>query len=388
MQHNTSGILINLLVFTILISGCGKKSGEPGVSEPPVKTQKKELKLDIAPPVEPVKQKQAVQKPLPAKQAKQAEKTEPATKTADLPKPTNLQAALPSIIRIKVNDTAITQADIDKKLSEFTTLMAKKGISDEQLSSILPRLEEQIIDALITEALINDKCKRQKITVSEQEVQKEIGKFKATLPKSVVLSEFLAQRGLSDKMFRTEIKDQLKIEKLLNIVEPSEKEIENYYKNNKEQFEIPDMILVRHILIATNQNDSSEVIAEKKKKIENLRQEILKGADFAKLAEANSDCPSSKKGGMLPLFGRGQMIPEFEKVAFNLKTNETSKVVQTQFGYHIIQTLEHHEGKTPEFSEIKKHIPSIIKASQIQKQIYPVLKELRDKATIVDMRKK
>ena len=84
-------------------------------------------------------------------------------------------------------------------------------------------------------------------------------------------------------------------------------------------------VKARHILVKTE--------SEGKKILEELK----KGANFAKLAQEKSECPSKKKGGDLGWFGRGKMVPEFEKAAFSLKKGEISNIVKTQLGYHIIK---------------------------------------------------
>jgi parvulin-like peptidyl-prolyl isomerase len=76
---------------------------------------------------------------------------------------------------------------------------------------------------------------------------------------------------------------------------------------------------------------------EAQKQIEDIHQQLQKGGDFAALAKANSDCPSSQKGGDLGTFGRGQMVGAFETSAFGLPVGGMSGVVETPFGYHIIK---------------------------------------------------
>ena len=82
-----------------------------------------------------------------------------------------------------------------------------------------------------------------------------------------------------------------------------------------------------HILV-TNEKEACELLAE-----------LQAGADFAEKARALSQCPSGRAGGDLGSFGRGQMVPEFDKVAFTLQPGELSGVVKTKFGFHVLKRI-------------------------------------------------
>lgn len=84
----------------------------------------------------------------------------------------------------------------------------------------------------------------------------------------------------------------------------------------------------RHILV-----DSMEVA-------ESLKEDIEGGADFADVAREHSSCPSSRDGGNLGEFGRGQMVPEFDEVVFSAEVGKVQGPVQTQFGYHLIEITD------------------------------------------------
>ena len=95
-----------------------------------------------------------------------------------------------------------------------------------------------------------------------------------------------------------------------------------------------------HILLmyqGSARSSATRSKAEAESQINALKAEIDGGADFAQLAQANSDCPSGRKGGDLGSFGRGQMVPEFEQAAFGMNVGDVSGIIETQFGYHIIK---------------------------------------------------
>src|SRR5262245_45881027 len=95
-----------------------------------------------------------------------------------------------------------------------------------------------------------------------------------------------------------------------------------------------------HILLmykGSSRSTATRTKEEARKQLEGLKAEIAAGASFADLAKAHSDCPSGRQGGDLGKFGKGQMVPEFEKATYALEVGKTSDIVETAFGYHLIQ---------------------------------------------------
>jgi parvulin-like peptidyl-prolyl isomerase len=95
-----------------------------------------------------------------------------------------------------------------------------------------------------------------------------------------------------------------------------------------------------HILLmykGSMRSTASRTKEEAQTQIEDLKQQVENGADFADLAKTHSDCPSGREGGDLGVFPKGAMVPEFEQAAFSLEPGQTSGVVETSFGYHLIQ---------------------------------------------------
>lgn len=114
------------------------------------------------------------------------------------------------------------------------------------------------------------------------------------------------------------------LQKLLGSMQATEDEVKQYYEDNKEMFRTPLQVSARHILV----DDEEEA--------KRIKQEIQDGLDFSLAAEKYSTCPSSECGGELGTFSKGQMVPEFEEVAFSLPIGQVSDLVKTQFGYHLI----------------------------------------------------
>lgn len=100
-----------------------------------------------------------------------------------------------------------------------------------------------------------------------------------------------------------------------------------------------DMVKASHILLAYEGAMRSRATRSKDEALEQiktLKAEIADGADFGEVATENSDCPSASDGGDLGMFSKGQMVPEFDAAVFSMEVGDTSDVVETDFGYHLI----------------------------------------------------
>src|SRR5262249_58554451 len=120
-----------------------------------------------------------------------------------------------------------------------------------------------------------------------------------------------------------------------------ESELRAGYDRRRDSFAAPDQVVTAHILIRVNPAGGPAADEEAKAKAEKVAAHAkAPGADFAKLANENTEDPSGKgKGGELPPFGRGQMVPEFEQAAFEMIPGEIRGPIKTQFGYHVIKLI-------------------------------------------------
>ena len=140
-------------------------------------------------------------------------------------------------------------------------------------------------------------------------------------------------------------------------------QIERAYNDNIQQYSTPEQVRASHILLKTEGKDDATV----KKQAQELLAKVKAGADFAELAKKNSqDESSAVKNGDLDFFGKGQMVPEFDKVAFSLQPGQISDLVKTQFGYHIIKVTDKRPATTRTLPEVRAQIEDQLKFEQAQ----------------------
>jgi peptidyl-prolyl cis-trans isomerase D len=147
----------------------------------------------------------------------------------------------------------------------------------------------------------------------------------------------------------------------------SDQDLQSYYDQHRDEFRVPEQVKVSHILIKTplpapGQKEDEKGIAEARAKAEDVLKQVKAGGDFAKLAEKYSDDPgSAKSGGELGWIGRGRTVPEFEKTAFSLGKGQTSDLVKSSYGFHIIRVEDKQEAHLKTLAEVKSEIEEKVK---------------------------
>jgi peptidyl-prolyl cis-trans isomerase D len=141
----------------------------------------------------------------------------------------------------------------------------------------------------------------------------------------------------------------------------SDADVLAYYNAHKEQYQVKEQVKTRHILIAVAPGADAKTDAAAKAKAEDLLKQIKAGGNFADLASKNSDDPGSKvQGGELPMYPTSGLDPAYAKAAMALNPGQTSDIVKSQFGYHIIQTEQKDPAHTKPVAEVKAEIVPVL----------------------------
>ncbi|MCX6353481.1 MAG: peptidylprolyl isomerase [Candidatus Aureabacteria bacterium] len=286
----------------------------------------------------------------------------------------------------KVNGVTITQTDVDQAVE---SLLNRYGgqVSPEQKAAMKPLLGKQALESLINQRLLLQEAEREGIQPDAKALEAQMKEISGHFPSPEAFQKMLASQGISEEMLRHDVGQDLKIQSLLEKKAPktqsaTDAEIAEFYKKNQDEFKTPERVKASHILIAVKPGESDQERSQKKKKIEALQKEIEKGADFAKLASENSDCPSKAQGGDLGYFERGKMTKPFETAAFAMKAGQVSDVVETEFGYHLIKLTGREEAQTVPLEKAKDKVALYLNNEKKQKGIGDYLEKLRKTAKI------
>src|SRR6202045_4762873 len=158
--------------------------------------------------------------------------------------------------------------------------------------------------------------------------------------------------------------DSAKIATATNV---TDQDLQAYYDQHRDEYRVPEQVKVSHILIKTplpapGAKEDEKAIADARAKAEGVLKELKAGGDFAKLAEKYSDDPgSAKSGGDLGWIGRGRTVPEFEKAVFSLGKGQTSDLVKSSYGFHIIRVEDKQEAHLKTLAEVRTEIAEKVK---------------------------
>jgi parvulin-like peptidyl-prolyl isomerase len=274
-----------------------------------------------------------------------------------------------------VGDRAITKSEFDDLVKYAKqSYTAQKRPFPKAGTQEYAQIRDQAVRFLVQRAQFEVKADDLGVDVSDDAVDKRIDEYikdRHQGSKKKFQAE-LKQQGLSDQQARDIIRANLVQEAIYNKVtadvKVTDKQIRDYYDKNKAQYGTPETRLVRHVLV------KDKALADRL-----YNQLRVSGADWAGIAKRYSEDTGSKNKGGRYTATKGQVVPEFGKAVFSMKTNAVTKPVKTQYGYHIIQALAPiKKGTTTPFSQVKE---------AIRQQLTQDTKSKEMESWVADMRK-
>jgi len=258
----------------------------------------------------------------------------------------------------------------------------------QQLGYGVPEFERALKDYLLNRKLTT--LVQASASVSDDELQKEFVKqnVRVRFDYAVVTPDSIARQVSATepelRKFYEERKESLKDSipaerkvkyvlvdpaRLLAQAKPAPEELQRYYNERRDQFRVPDEVDVRHILVATPEGADQKALDAARAKAEALLQQLKGGADFAALAKKESDDPgSAADGGKIGWIRRdSQLVPEFKTAAFALNQGETSGLVKSQFGFHIIRADGKKAAHQQTLDEVRDQIEPIVANEKAQR---------------------
>jgi peptidyl-prolyl cis-trans isomerase D len=296
-----------------------------------------------------------------------------------------------------------SQRDLDRLYAEG------ENPSNETISA----LRQEALDHLIDQAILENAGKKMGISVSTEELAADLQREPTFMDQNQKFDknryyQFLQSRQVTPEQFEASLREQMLMQKIQIVLKDSvlytpaevddytsflgrdlkavyvelnaaklkaevplvEEELKTYYESNKTQFDHPERLKLRHILLSLREGTVALSEDGIKKKLEGFRADILsKKSKFEDIAKKFSDDPGSKaQGGELGWFAKGGILKELEDAALKLQKGEISTPVKTQYGYHLIQLEDRENAYQSVYSEVRPKVVQKVQAEGAAKK--------------------
>lgn len=230
-----------------------------------------------------------------------------------------------------------------------------------------------LLDQLIDRRLFMAEATRLKLSVEAQGLQEAIGQVQGDYSQED-FQQILKSRRVSFSEWKEKLREDLLVRKLISQrvdsqISVTEKEITDYYKDHRKQFQQKERVRLRQIVVATQEEAHQ------------IRQLLIRGQDFGEIAKARSLSPDKVQGGDLGFFAKGEMPEEFD-VVFTLGAGKTSPIVKSAYGYHLLKVEGHQTGKALTLTEATERIRTLLAEDKREGKFLEWVAGLRQTAKI------
>jgi peptidyl-prolyl cis-trans isomerase C len=291
-------------------------------------------------------------------------------------------AELPDIVA-RVNGETISKTDFEKALMNIEANAGGPVPPDQR-----DRVYRGVLDQLIGFRLLIQESKTRKTVVPDGELDKRVAQIRSRFPSEEAFKKALDEQKVTVEELRSDALNDMLVGTMLQAevapkVSVTPDQVNDFYQKNPSQFQQPERVRASHILISFPQNADEAAKKDVRTKAAEVLKEVKAGKDFAALAKQHSTDPGSgPNGGDLGFFQKGQMVPPFEQAAFALKPGETSDLVESQFGVHIIRMVDRQPGRTVPIDEVRPKIQQYLEGQGRQQQTQAFVETLKAKGKI------
>jgi peptidyl-prolyl cis-trans isomerase C len=291
-------------------------------------------------------------------------------------------AQLPDVVA-RVNGEAISRGDLEKAVSEIEARAGQSMPADQR-----DRVLRAVLDQLIGFRLLAQESVARKTTVADADLEARIAQIRSQFPSDEVFQQQLQQRQTTLAQLRADTRASMQITMMLQAelgtrTAVTPEQINDFYVKNPTAFQQGERVKASHILVRLQANADAAERENALVKATGILVDVKAGKDFAALAKQYSDDPGSgANGGDLGFFERGQMVPPFEQAAFSLQVGQTSELVQSDFGYHIIRVTDRQAARVQPLADVRGDIEQYLVGQNREQQTRLFVDTLKSKGKV------
>lgn len=286
-------------------------------------------------------------------------------------------------ILVIVNDEIITQGGLDRILIPIYK-QYKELYTGQELARKLDEARRNVLQKLIQDKLLLTEAKRRKIEAEDEEIERRIEEVRRRFPDEEEFKKALERENIVLSELEKRFKERVIIDKLVDMeirrrVSISPNEIMGYYESHKDEFEEPEKIRLRSILIKISEDRPEREALESAKRI---LARLKVGANFGLSAEKYSDGPYAESGGDMGWVKPGELMARINDLIFTLEENQISNILKTNLGFHIFKVEEKMPSRAKEFREARDEIEQILFSNKIEEHLGRWIENLKKDAYI------
>lgn len=289
-----------------------------------------------------------------------------------------------------VDGRPVMQSEIDA-LADQLMRQAREQWDADSAETMRLRIERQAREDLIMEAILANEIEREQIKVTPEDIEEEVDILRAYLVAyGSSLQSYMEETELDEATLREkiagELAQQMLFDRLLKLDPPTTVQCQTYFNLNPERYASPEAVLAYHILVAlpVDAPADRDERTQLRLRANMIRERVLAGEDFASLVrEFSDDLATKEQEGRLGWLTKESQLPtSLLEAAFTLEPGQVAPVVQTISGYHVLVVTEHRARREPIFEEVEPIIREELKDRRRQAAVGPLLKRLREQATV------
>lgn len=295
-------------------------------------------------------------------------------------------AATPIGVAATVNGHEILESSLQNSIDQY--LQEQGGnIGAIRDPDKFQDVRARVLNVMIGQQLLWHAAQADKVVIDDEALDQAFQKYVAGFEDESMFTLKIRQAGLTEEIFRDNLKKRLSAENwlqsfVLKEVIVSDEEIDSFYEENKSRFFQPEQVKASHILIQVPADAGDDEDAQARKQVNELKSRLDAGADFAELAREHSQDAAAPRGGDLGYFQKGQMVPPFEQAAFSLEPGEVSEPIRTAFGYHLIKLADRKTARQFQKAELEERIHRHLWQIKSREAIDSAVAKLREDANI------
>jgi peptidyl-prolyl cis-trans isomerase C len=283
-------------------------------------------------------------------------------------------AQLPEVVA-RVNGQPISRDDLQR---------AAGGLEADVPADQRDRILRNVLDELVGNRLLAQESEVRKIVVPDADVDARLAQIRSQFPSEEVFTQALAQRQLTLESLRAGVLQEMQIERMIDAevaarITVTSDQVDDFYAKNPASFQQGERVRASHILIRVPDGADAKAKEQARATAAEILKQVQGGGDFAALAKEHSQDPGSgPRGGDLGFFQRGAMVGPFEEAAFSLAPGQSSELVETRFGFHIIKVVDKRAAGT----EVRRQVERYLQGLKREREARLFIDALKAKAKV------